>query len=110
VLVAGRGLAVWARRHLGSYWSGHLVIRADHRLIRSGPYAAVRHPIYAGLVLGMLGTAIAVGEWRGLLAVLLLVVAYLRKIRKEERWLLRDLGEEYARYRREVRAIIPFVL
>jgi protein-S-isoprenylcysteine O-methyltransferase Ste14 len=110
LLIAGLGLAVWARGHLGSYWSGHLVIRADHRLIQSGPYAIVRHPIYAGLVLGMLGTAMALGEWRGLLAVLLLVAAYLRKIRREEGWLLQHFGEPYARYRREVRAMIPFIL
>jgi protein-S-isoprenylcysteine O-methyltransferase Ste14 len=110
LLIAGLGLAVWARRLLGSYWSGHLVIRADHRLIRSGPYAVVRHPIYAGLVLGMIGTALVVGEWRGLLAVLLLVAAYLRKIRREEGWLLQHFGEPHARYRREVRAIIPFIL
>jgi protein-S-isoprenylcysteine O-methyltransferase Ste14 len=110
LLIAGLGFAVWARRHLGPYWSGHVVIRADHRLIRSGPYAVVRHPIYSGLLLGMLGTAIAVGEWRGLFAVVLLVAAYLRKIRKEEGWLLQHFGEPYDRYRREVRAIIPFIL
>lgn len=110
LMIAGLGLAIWARRYLGSYWSGHNVIREDHRLVRSGPYAVVRHPIYAGLVLAMLGTAIALGEWRGLLAVPLFVVACALKIRKEERWLLQDLGEEYARYRREVRAIIPFIL
>jgi protein-S-isoprenylcysteine O-methyltransferase Ste14 len=110
LLLAGLGLAIWARRHLGSYWSGHNVIRADHRVIRNGPYAVVRHPIYAGLVLGMLGTAIFLGQWRGLLAVPLLLLACILKIRKEERWLLEDLGEEYARYRREVRALIPFIL
>jgi protein-S-isoprenylcysteine O-methyltransferase Ste14 len=65
LLHAGLGLAIWARRHLGSYWSGHNVIRADHRVIRSGPYAVVRHPIYTGLVLAMLGTAIILGQWRG---------------------------------------------
>jgi protein-S-isoprenylcysteine O-methyltransferase Ste14 len=110
LLVAGLGLAVWARRHLGSYWSGHSVIRAGHRLVRGGPYAIVRHPIYTGLVLAMLGTAVALGEWRGLLAVPLLVTACVLKIRKEERWLLQDFGEEYARYRREVRAVVPFLL
>jgi protein-S-isoprenylcysteine O-methyltransferase Ste14 len=61
-------------------------------------------------MLGMLGTAIALREWRGLLSVPLLVAACALKIRKEEQWLMQDLGEGYARYRREVRAIIPFLL
>ena len=109
LLVAGLGLAVWARTQLGGYWSGHNVIWTDHRLVRSGPYAFVRHPIYAGLMVGMIGTALVLREWRGLLAVPLLVAACVLKIRKEERLLSRELGEEYARYRREVRAVIPFV-
>jgi protein-S-isoprenylcysteine O-methyltransferase Ste14 len=110
ILIAGLGLAVWARRHLGAYWSGYLVIREGHALIRNGPYTIVRHPIYAGIRLGVLGTAVAIGEWRALLAVALVLAAHVRKIVLEEDWLLQQFGEEYARYRREVRAIIPFVL
>ena len=110
ILVAGLGLAVWGRRHLGAYWSGYLVIREGHALIRNGPYAIVRHPIYAGITLGVLGTAVAIGEWRALVAVALVLAAHVRKIMLEEDWLLQQFGEEYARYRREVRAIIPFVL
>jgi protein-S-isoprenylcysteine O-methyltransferase Ste14 len=71
VLVASLGFAVYARRHLGQYWSGAAAIKVDHRLIRSGPYALARHPIYTGFAGGVLGTAIAVGEWRGLLAFVL---------------------------------------
>jgi protein-S-isoprenylcysteine O-methyltransferase Ste14 len=108
--VAGLGYAVWARRHLGRYWSAPVMIREGHRLIRTGPYALARHPIYTGILLGMVGTALAVGEWRGLLAVFLLLAAYLRKIRREESSLLEHFGEEYARYRREVKALIPFLL
>jgi protein-S-isoprenylcysteine O-methyltransferase Ste14 len=107
--LAGLGVAIWARRYLGSDWSGRIAIREDQRLVRSGPYAIVRHPIYSGLVIAMIGTVVALGEWRGLLAVPLIITAYTLKIRMEERWLLEEFGEEYTRYRREVSAIVPFV-
>src|SRR5262249_42528448 len=101
--------AILARRQLGRYWSGTITIKADHRLIRSGPYMLSRHPIYTGIVFGMLGTAIAIGEWRGLLAFLLTLIAYARKIPLEERWLSEEFGGEYDDYRREVKALIPFI-
>jgi protein-S-isoprenylcysteine O-methyltransferase Ste14 len=109
LLAAGLGFAGWARWHLGQYWNTRIAIQEDHQLVRTGPYALVRHPIYTGIILGMLGTATAVGERRGLLAVLLLLGIYLWKIPREESWLLRQLGAQYAQYRREVKAVIPFV-
>jgi protein-S-isoprenylcysteine O-methyltransferase Ste14 len=110
VLVASSVLAISARRHLGLYWSGTIAIKEEHRLIRSGPYAFVRHPIYAGFVGGMLGTAIALGELRGVLAVIMLLAACLRKIRVEEKWLVQRFGESYIAYQKEVRALVPFVI
>lgn len=107
VAAAGMGFAAWARYHLGQYWSGRVTIKAGHRLIRSGPYALARHPIYTGILVGMVGTAVAVGEVRGIVAALLVLLAYARKIPLEERWLLDQFGPEYERYRREVRALIP---
>src|ERR1700675_3215168 len=67
--VAGVALAIWARLQLGRNWSGTVTVKQDHELIRTGPYAMVRHPIYAGTLLAILGTAIAIGEIRGLVAV-----------------------------------------
>ena len=61
LIATGLGIAVWARHHLGKYWSGRITLKVDHRLIQSGPYAWVRHPIYSGLLLALLGTAITVG-------------------------------------------------
>jgi protein-S-isoprenylcysteine O-methyltransferase Ste14 len=110
VLVASLALAVWARRHLGPYWSGTITVKEEHRLIRSGPYSFVRHPIYTGLVGGMVGTAIALDELRGVLSVLLLLAAYLRKIRIEEKWLVERFGQTYLDYRKKVKALIPFVI
>jgi protein-S-isoprenylcysteine O-methyltransferase Ste14 len=106
----GLSLAIWARAHLGPYWSAAVSIKAGHQLVRTGPYAVVRHPIYTGLLLGIAGTAIAVGEVRGLLALGLAVASYWRKVRIEETWLLQQFGAAYEQYRREVRALIPFLI
>src|SRR5580704_2769248 len=59
VMVAGLAFAVWARVHLGTNWSGTVTLKEGHELIRSGPYALVRHPIYTGLLLAFAGTALA---------------------------------------------------
>lgn len=109
LLMFGLGLSVWARVHLGSYWSGTITLKEGHKVIRTGPYRLVRHPIYAGLWLGFLGTAVALGEVRGFVALVLLVTVQFFKSQREERWLEQDLGEEYRRYRKEVPAFVPFL-
>jgi protein-S-isoprenylcysteine O-methyltransferase Ste14 len=106
----GVAFAVWARVHLGADWSGIVALKEGQRLVRSGPYALVRHPIYTGILLAFIGTALAIGELRGLLAVALITTACLLRIRIEERWLLEEFGAEYEQYRREVKALIPFLL
>lgn len=103
------GFAILARRQLGRYWSGTITIKTDHKLIRGGPYSLSRHPIYTGIIFAILGTAIALGEWRGLLAFALALVAYARKIPLEERWLSGEFGAEYEDYRHQVKALIPFI-
>ena len=110
MLATGLALAVWARRHLGRNWSGIVTVKQDHELIRSGPYSLVRHPIYTGLLLAILGTAVAIGEWRGLIAVALITVGFVLKFKMEERFMSETFGEQYARYRAEVRSLIPFVI
>jgi len=106
VTAAGLGFSVWARVHLGVYWSGNVTLKEGHRLIRSGPYRLVRHPIYTGILFGMLGSAIAKDQVLGLLAVAVTVVSFVRKLRIEEKWLTEEFGEEYLQYRREVRALL----
>lgn len=110
IVAAGLAFAIWARVFLGRNWSGTVTLKDGHELIRSGPYRWVRHPIYTGLLFAFLGSAIALGQWRGLLAVLIVFVALWRKLRMEERWLGEIFGDEYARYRREVAALVPFLL
>jgi protein-S-isoprenylcysteine O-methyltransferase Ste14 len=109
MVVVGLAFAVWARVHLGRNWSGTVTVKEGHELIRTGPYGLVRHPIYTGLLLAILGTAIAFGEWRGLLALVFLTVAFLFKLRREERFMSENFPNDYPRYRAEVPALIPFI-
>ena len=110
VTALGLGFSIWARRVLGRNWSGIVTVKQDHELVRGGPYRYVRHPIYTGLLAAFAGTAIARGEWRGVLAVLIVFVSFWIKLKHEERWMIETFGDAYLRYREEVRAIIPFVL
>ena len=110
LLAGGLAFSVWARIHLGRNWSGTVTVKEDHELIRTGPYRLVRHPIYTGLLLGILGSALPQGEWRGVVAVLIVLVALWRKLRLEERWMGEVFGAAYANYRREVRALVPFLI
>jgi protein-S-isoprenylcysteine O-methyltransferase Ste14 len=84
-------------------------LKKDHQLIRSGPYAIVRHPIYSGFMLATLGTAIAFGEWSGLLAFVMIAIAWGYKATLEERALTEKFGNEYEEYRRRVKRLVPFI-
>jgi protein-S-isoprenylcysteine O-methyltransferase Ste14 len=107
---AGLLFSVWARRYLGTNWSAAVTIKERHELVTSGPYGLVRHPIYTGVLLAILGSAIAVGDWRAVLAMVLASLALWRKLRLEERWMLDRFGEAYRAYCRKVPALIPFLL
>ncbi len=107
LVALGLGYAVQARRHLGANWSGTVTLKQGHSLIRSGPYRHVRHPIYTGILLAFVGSALALAEWRGVLAVLLAAVALIIKLRREERWMLQRFGNDYAEYRKASWALLP---
>ena len=108
LVAAGLGLAVWARLHIGREWSGIVTLKEEHALVQTGPYRLVRHPIYSGLLLALAGTAAAIGEWRGVLAVLCALTGFLVKIRAEEE-LMGDAFPEYAEYRARTAALVPLV-
>ena len=106
----GLVFSIWARSVLGGNWSANVTVKQGHELIRAGPYALTRHPIYTGLDLAFLGTALAIGEWRAILAVLIAFGSLWYKLRIEERFLAETFGADYEAYRRRVKAIIPFLL
>ena len=108
--IAGLFISVWARRYLGKNWSAAVTVKQEHELVRSGPYKLVRHPIYTGLILAFFGSVIASGEWRGLIALLIVVYTFWRKLKHEEHWMLQTFGLEYLAYRSQVKALIPFVI
>jgi protein-S-isoprenylcysteine O-methyltransferase Ste14 len=108
--LAGFLFTVWAREHLGRNWSGIVTVKQDHELVVTGPYTLVRHPIYTGLLLAFAGSALARGEWRGVLAVVIALLALWRKLKLEERWMQEQFGEQYRAYKHRVAALVPFVL
>ena len=107
VTVAGLGLAIWARLVLAGNWSGTVTLKHDHALIQHGPYAWTRHPIYTGLLLAMSGTAIAMDELRGVLALAVITAAFLRKLRTEEAFMREAFGGAYDAYALRVGALVP---
>jgi protein-S-isoprenylcysteine O-methyltransferase Ste14 len=97
------------RFYLGRMWSGAIKIVDDHRLIQSGPYRFLRHPMYTGMLGMCVGTAVVSGQYHALLGVALFVLAYARKIRIEERILCNEFGDAYATYRRRTSALVPWL-
>ena len=110
VVIAGLAVSLWARATLGRNWSGTITLKQDHELIVSGPYRYVRHPIYTGILLMALGTAISNGWSSGFIVTALVLVTFWFKLRAEERLMAEHFPDRYPDYRRRTRALIPFVL
>ena len=108
LLVAGLAFAAWARVHLGRNWSGTVTIKEDHELIRSGPYAYVRHPIYTGILTAVIGTAVCSATLRTALGLAIITAALIVKSRTEERFMRKAFPGQYEKYCEEVPALIPF--
>ena len=110
VTLLGISFTWWARIHLGRFWSNAITHKEGHRIIDTGPYGMVRHPIYTGLIIGMLATGIAVGTWTALLGALFVCFGEWQKARMEEGFLSVELGQEaYRNYSRRVPMIVPFL-
>jgi len=108
--LAGISFTWWARIHLGRFWSNTITRKEDHRVIDTGPYGFVRHPIYTGLIAGMLATGVAVGTVTAMLGAVLISLGMWQKARLEEGFLTTELGAEaYGRYRQRVPMLVPFL-
>jgi len=103
----GIALALWARWHLGQYWSGRITLKEGHKLIRTGPYAHFRHPIYSGILLAALGSSLVMDKWRCVAGLAAIILAYWLKGRKEESVLAVQFGEEFKEHCRHTGFLFP---
>jgi protein-S-isoprenylcysteine O-methyltransferase Ste14 len=110
IVLAGLAIALWARRELGRNWSLNPSIQENHELIERGPYVYVRHPMYSGLLLMLLGTVIWYGSWVGGIYFSACLIGTWLKLREEERLLTAHFGMSYLKYKERVKALIPFIL
>ncbi len=98
----------WARLHLGRMWSSSVTRKADHRVIDTGPYALVRHPIYTGLIIAALATAVFEASSIAFAGVGLIVLGCWLKAELEERFLRQQLGAEaYDAYAQRTGMLVP---
>jgi hypothetical protein len=100
----------WARHTLAGNWSSNVTFKQEHELVRTGPYRYVRHPIYTGLLIMSLGTAIEIGQLHCWLSIPISAIGFWIKLSQEERLLLRHFPNEYPAYQKQVKALVPFVL
>ena len=109
VLLTASGVAIafWARWHLGANWSGVVTLKEGHELIRTGPYQFIRHPIYTGILLMLVGTMVAIGEVRGLLALLMAWASFYVKARREESFLAQEFGPRFAEHSEHTGMFLP---
>jgi protein-S-isoprenylcysteine O-methyltransferase Ste14 len=107
--LAGVAFALWSRFAIGKNWSATVTVKESHHLVRTGPYAIVRHPIYCGFLFALLGTAVARGTAGAFVGVGILLFVFWLKLRLEEQFMLEQFGPAYEDYRNEVKRLIPFV-
>jgi protein-S-isoprenylcysteine O-methyltransferase Ste14 len=105
---AGFAFTWWARLHLGKLWSGFVTTKDEHRIIDTGPYRIVRHPIYTGIILAVVAIAILRGNLYAIIGAFIIIAGFWVKARLEERFLSQQLGSEvYDAYRRHVPMLVP---
>jgi protein-S-isoprenylcysteine O-methyltransferase Ste14 len=104
----GLGFAVWARVHIGRNWGTPMTQKDEPELVTSGPYHFVRHPIYSGILIAGLGTALAL-SWLWLIAVGLAGVYFIYSATIEERYLTEQFPDAYPAYKRSTRMLVPFI-
>jgi protein-S-isoprenylcysteine O-methyltransferase len=108
--LAGLALRSWSVYELGRFFTWHIIVQPDHKVVTTGPYRAIRHPGYCGALVLYVFTMVFIHAWiSAVLATALVFAAVWRRIRYEEEWLNRHLGEQYLRYSMQVRALIPYV-
>jgi protein-S-isoprenylcysteine O-methyltransferase Ste14 len=105
----GLGFATWARMHIGRNWGMPMTQKDDPELVTSGPYHWVRHPIYSGILIAGMGTAVAL-SWQWLTAVLLAGIYFVYSATVEERYLTEQFPDAYPVYQHSTKMLVPFIL
>jgi protein-S-isoprenylcysteine O-methyltransferase Ste14 len=108
--VLGVLIAIWARVSLGRNWSGVVTLKADHELVTSGPYAAIRHPIYTALILLFVGTTCLVASPGAVIGLLCVVWSCWVKLKQEEALMLRQFPDSYPGYIERTRRLVPLLV
>jgi len=103
----GLSLCIWARYHLGQFWSGRITLKEDHKLIRTGPYSRLRHPIYTGLDVAVIGTALVIDRWRCLAGICVIVIGFVIKAKREEALLAGQFGPAFEEHRKQTGFLFP---
>jgi protein-S-isoprenylcysteine O-methyltransferase Ste14 len=110
ICLFGLGVTIWARWTLAGNWSSDVTFKQGHELIKTGPYRYTRHPIYTGLLVMGLGTAIDIGQLHSAIGTVVVGIGFWIKLKQEERLLLRHFPDQYPAYQKEVKALLPFLL
>ena len=109
VSFSGIAFAIWARKTLGKNWSGEVTLKEGHELIQTGPYRIVRHPIYTGFEIALLGAAITAGQAKGLLGLAIIFLNHYFKTRMEEEIMYSQFPTQYPEYVKRVKRLVPFI-
>jgi protein-S-isoprenylcysteine O-methyltransferase Ste14 len=105
--ILGIAVTSWSRIALGRFWSDKVILQTEHQLIRTGPYSCIRHPLYSGVLLALLGTAVVLGEIRGLVSFAVLLINYIIKAKREERILAERFGAEFNKHIERTGFLLP---
>jgi protein-S-isoprenylcysteine O-methyltransferase Ste14 len=105
----GVAISIWARTTLGANWSGIVTLKRDHQLIRAGLYRWIRHPIYTGILLAFLGTALIQAELRGCLGFAIVLASFYFKARREETFLRQEFGDQFQEHLRHTGMFLPSI-
>jgi protein-S-isoprenylcysteine O-methyltransferase Ste14 len=108
LFAVGLGFAIWARVHIGRNWGTPMTQKDEPELVTSGPYHLVRHPIYSGILVAGIGTAVAL-TWLWLIAVVLAAVYFLYSATVEERYMTEQFPDTYPMYKRSTKMLLPFI-
>lgn len=108
ILISGLAVAVWARLNLGRSWGMPMSEKKDAELVTSGPYKYIRHPIYTGILLGMIGTSLAVSPY-WFIAAAILGAYFIYSATVEEKIMTKKFGSVYRAYKKQSKMLVPFI-